>query len=92
LTARKDVTISTVRDWTIITDTKNLTVWSFAPIGATNLLPATASLCWNLLIPASVRCRIGVDRADDERIGRIVLIAADAYLPGAKLNLTVAYH
>jgi hypothetical protein len=31
LTGRKDVNISTVRDWTIITDTKNLTVWSFAP-------------------------------------------------------------
>ena len=31
LTARKDVTISTVRDWTIVTDTKNMTIWSFAP-------------------------------------------------------------
>ena len=31
LTARNDVTVSTNRGWTIITDQKNLTLWSFAP-------------------------------------------------------------
>ena len=31
LRARSDVDISTVRGWTIISDNKNLTVWSFAP-------------------------------------------------------------
>jgi hypothetical protein len=31
LKARPDVTISTERGWTIITDKKNLTIWSFAP-------------------------------------------------------------
>jgi hypothetical protein len=31
LKARKDVTVSTVRDWTIITDAINKEVWSFAP-------------------------------------------------------------
>ena|SRR5882724_2114243 len=31
LRARDDVTVSTERGWTIITDKKNLTIWSFAP-------------------------------------------------------------
>jgi hypothetical protein len=31
LRARRDVTVSTERGWTIITDEKNLTIWSFAP-------------------------------------------------------------
>ena len=31
LKARTDVTISIVREWLIVTDKKNLTVWSFAP-------------------------------------------------------------
>jgi hypothetical protein len=31
LTKRKDVAVSTVRDWTIIVDEANKTVWSFAP-------------------------------------------------------------
>jgi hypothetical protein len=31
LQKRTDVKISTVRGWTIIADSKNLTVWSFAP-------------------------------------------------------------
>jgi len=31
LRARHDVSVSTERGWTIITDEKNLTIWSFAP-------------------------------------------------------------
>jgi hypothetical protein len=31
LKKRKDVSISTERNWTIIVDDKNLTIWSFAP-------------------------------------------------------------
>jgi len=31
LRARHDVTVSTQHGWTIITDEKNLTIWSFAP-------------------------------------------------------------
>ena len=31
LRARKDVSISTERGWTIITDEKHFTIWSFAP-------------------------------------------------------------
>jgi hypothetical protein len=31
LKKRTDVQISTVREWTIIADKKNLTIWSFAP-------------------------------------------------------------
>lgn len=31
LKKRKDVEISTVREWTIIVDERNLTVWAFAP-------------------------------------------------------------
>jgi hypothetical protein len=31
LKARKDLSISTERGWVIITDEKNLTIWSFAP-------------------------------------------------------------
>lgn len=31
LKSRKDVSISTVNDWVVVVDTKNMTVWSFAP-------------------------------------------------------------
>jgi hypothetical protein len=47
---RKDVTLSIVREWTIIVDEKNLTVWSFAP---------ASYIAYPAVVKRTARARVG---------------------------------